>query len=209
MGLKIILADDHSVVRQGVALILKSYFKDIEVRNAQDFAEVLSVLKKFDAEIILLDINILGGNTTAMIDSIRKVNKKIYILMFSAYQESNYALRYIQAGANGYLSKEAPEEVIAEAINSLLTTGKYYSNTVKEKILENAFYNTPLNPLELLSEREIGVAELMVKGDGNLEIANKMNIQVTTVSTYRSRIFEKLKISNIVSLIEIFNVYRK
>lgn len=208
MGLKIILADDHSVVRHGVSLILKSYFKDLEIRNAQDFPGALLLLKEFDAEILFLDINISGGNSTSMIEKVRKVNKKINILMFSAYEESNYALRYIQAGANGFLSKEAPEEDMAEAVNSLLKTGKYFSNAVKEKILENAFQNTPVNPLELLSEREITVAELIVKGEGNLEIANQMNIQMTTVSTYRSRIFEKLKISNIVGLIEIFKVYR-
>jgi len=208
MSLKIILADDHTVVRHGVSSLLRSLFEDLEIKTSQDFTELIPLLHEFDAQILLLDINISGGNSIAMIDKVRKANPKIYILMFSAYEESNYALRYIHAGANGFLSKEASEEEIAKAINTLLKTGKYISNIVKEKILENVLQNAPMDPLEVLSIREIEVADLLIKGLGVLEISNQLNIQTTTVSTYKNRIFEKLKITNIVSLVEIFNIYR-
>ena len=206
MGVKIILADDHSVVRQGLALILKSQFKDIQIKYATEFQEVISILQDFDAQIIFLDINISGGNSTAMIEKIRKANSKVCILMFSAYEEDTYALRYIHAGANGFLSKEASEDEMINAVNTLLETGKYFSSRTKEKILERVLQNAPMNPIEMLSDREIEVAELLAKGAGNLEIANILNIQMSTVSTYKIRIFEKLKITNVVSLSEILRI---
>lgn len=208
MGIKIILADDHSVVRQGVSLILKSHFRDIEIKNASEFHEVISIIQSFNAQIIFLDINILGGNSTLMIEKIRKYNSKISILMFSAYEEDTYALRYIHAGANGFLSKEASEEEMVEAVNSLLKTGKYFSSRTKEKMLDRILQNTPMNPVELLSDREIEVAELLAKGLGNIEIANILKIQMSTVSTYKIRIFEKLKISNVVNLSEILRIHK-
>lgn len=208
MGIKIILADDHGVVLHGTSAIIKSHIKDVEIKHARNFSETIILLKEFEPTILFLDINMAGGNTTTMIDKIKKVNKKTYILIFSAYEEINYALRYIQAGADGFLSKEAPEEDMIEAINSLLKSGKYISSMVREKIVENAFLKKSVNPLDQLSEREISVAEFLAKGEGNLEIANQLNIHVSTVSTYRSRIFEKLNITNIVGLIDIFRVYK-
>lgn len=208
MGLKIILADDHSVVRNGVSIILKDAFKDLEIKNAQNFFEATALLDSFDAQIIFLDINIPGGNTTAMIDKIKQVRPEVMILMFSAYQETQYALRYIHAGADGFLSKDSSEEEIINAVNTLLKTGKYISNVLKDKILENILHEIPINPLQNLSNREIEVAELLARGEGNLEISNLLNIQMTTVSTYKNRIFEKLKISNVVNLAEILKIYK-
>lgn len=127
--------------------------------------------------------------------------------MFSAYDEEQYALRYIHAGANGFLNKDSSDAEILLAVRSVLETGKYISPSIKEKILENVFLKTPINPLETLSDREAEVARLLAKGEGNLEIANRLNIQMTTVSTYKNRIFEKLKINNVVSLVEILKIY--
>ena len=128
--------------------------------------------------------------------------------MFSAYDESRYALRYIHAGANGFLNKYSKDEEIINAVKSMLETGKYISDVVKEIIIENALLKNPVNPLEKLSDREIEVAELLVNGDGNLEISNKLKIQMTTVSTFKTRIFDKLGINNVVKLVEILRVYK-
>lgn len=208
MGIKIILADDHGVVLHGTAAILKAHFKDAEIKYARSFPETIQLFKEFDPTILFLDINMAGGNSTTMIEKIKKRNKKTLILIFTAYEESHYALRYIQAGAHGFLSKEAPEEEMIEAVNSLLKSGKYFSQSIKERIVENAILKKPINPLDKLSEREISVAELLAKGMGNVEIANQLHIHVSTVSTYRIRIFEKLKISNLVGLIDTLRVYK-
>lgn len=204
--IKILLADDHSVVRHGISLILREACGDVEILHAENFNEVL-VKSKEKISLIFLDINLPGGNSPKMIEKIREKNQKVNILMFSAYDEEQYALRYIHAGANGFLNKDSSDAEILLAVRSVLETGKYISPSIKEKILENVFLKTPINPLETLSDREAEVARLLAKGEGNLEIANRLNIQMTTVSTYKNRIFEKLKINNVVSLVEILKIY--
>lgn len=203
----ILLADDHSVVRHGVSLILKDAFQRINITHCDSFDQVISKLRE-KQDLIFLDINLPGGNSTKMIEKIRQNYPNLLILMFSAYDETQYALRYIHAGANGYLNKDNSDVEIVKAVRSIIETGKYISDAVKEKILENALYKTPINPLESLSDREIEVAELLVSGEGNLEISNKLNIQMTTVSTFKNRIFEKLGINNVVRLVEILKIYK-
>jgi DNA-binding NarL/FixJ family response regulator len=203
----ILLADDHSVVRHGVSLILKDAFQSINITHCDSFDQVISKLRE-KQDLIFLDINLPGGNSTKMIEKIRQNYPNLLILMFSAYDETQYALRYIHAGANGYLNKDSSDVEIVKAVRAIIETGKYISEAVKEKILENALYKTPINPLESLSDREIEVAELLVSGEGNLEISNKLNIQMTTVSTFKNRIFEKLGINNVVRLVEILRIYK-
>lgn len=206
--LKLIIADDHLIVRKGVSSLLKMSYDKIEIKEVGGVNEIIPLLKNFKAQILLLDINIPGGNCTGMIKEIRQVNEEIYILMFSGYDESSYALRYIKAGANGFLSKDASEEEIIAAISVLLKTGKYISPFVQEKILSSMLFDIPMNPLKKLSKRELEVAELLTNGERVLEISNELHVQPSTISTYKNRIFEKLKVSNLVDLVELFKVYR-
>jgi DNA-binding NarL/FixJ family response regulator len=205
--MRIIIADDHSVVRQGVSLILREAFKDIEIVHTDTFPNALDILKNKSFDLLLLDINLPGGNSINMINEVRNIRENIKILMFSAYDEEQYALRYIHAGVQGYLNKLSSEETIIEAVKTVLDGGKYISYKVKDKIFENALNKMPDNPLDALSNRELEIAGLLVRGEGNLEIANRLNIRMSTVSTYKSRIFEKLEINNVVSLLEKFRLY--
>lgn len=205
--LKILLVDDHSVVRHGVSVLLKRAFDKVTITQADSFEDLLTKLNQ-KHDLLFLDINLPGGNSTKMIEQIKASQPDLLIMMFSAYDESRYALRYIHAGANGFLNKYSKDEEIIKAVKSILETGKYISDVVKEKIVENALLNKPINPLEKLSDREVEVAELLVSGDGNLEISNKLNIQMSTVSTLKNRIFDKLGISNVVRLVEILRVYK-
>ncbi|WP_159799866.1 response regulator transcription factor [Flavobacterium sp. MK4S-17] len=205
----ILLADDHSVVRRGVALIIREKFPFIETMHAESFDEVKVKLKDMPVSLLILDINLPGGNTVKMIEQAKQIQPEMKILMFSAFDEEQYALRYIHSGADGYLNKLTSEDKIAEAVQTIIDGGKYISEKVKEKIFENALNNTHYNPLESLSNREIEIAELLVQGEGNLEIANRLNIQMSTVSTYKNRIFEKLEVNNIVSLVEKYKLYKE
>ncbi|GGB78840.1 DNA-binding response regulator [Flavobacterium suaedae] len=204
---KILLADDHSVVRRGVALILKESLSDIEIHHAADFPGVISKLKTTEIDLLVLDINLPGGNTVLMVERVKAIQPSLKVLIFSAFDEEQFALRYIHAGADGYLNKLSAEEKITEAAITILEGEKYISEKVKNKIFENTLNNTPHNPLETLSDREMEVAALLANGDGNLEIANKLNIQMSTVSTYKHRIFEKLNVNNLVSLVEKYKLY--
>ncbi|MCO6148354.1 response regulator transcription factor [Flavobacterium sp. NRK1] len=196
----ILIADDHSVVRQGVSLILREFFDDIAIEHSESFPETLSMLKINSYDLLLLDINLPGGNNVTMINESRVVQPNMKILMFSAYDEDQYALRFLQAGANGYLNKLSSEEKIIDAVKVVLGGGVYTD-------LDLTVYSQDSNPLDSLSNRELEIAGLLVKGEGNLEIANKLNIGMSTVSTYKGRIFEKLNVTNVVSLAEKYKMY--
>lgn len=200
--MKILIADDHSVVRQGISLILKESFKNVTINHSETFPDTLSLIKEENFDLLLLDINIPGGNNIAMIQEVKKAAKNIRILMFSAYEEEKYAARYIQAGAHGYLNKLSDEDKIIRTVKDILDGNKDASDGIIQ-----ANSHGGKNPLLVLSGRELQIAELLVNGEGNLEIANKLNIRMSTVSTFKSRIFEKLNVDNVVTLSEIFRLY--
>lgn len=205
--MKILIADDHSVVRQGVSLVLREYFTDMEVVQADTFELTLDMLKRDTFRLILLDINLPGGNSITMIDAVKAIQQKAKILVFSAYDEEQYALRYIQAGADGYLNKLSSEEKIIEAVKTVLKGGKYMGESIKNLLAQHPGVMLHDNPFYLLSNREMEIMLLLVNGEGNLEIANKLNIGMSTVSTYKSRIFEKVGVNNVVSLAEKYRLH--
>lgn len=204
----ILLADDHSVVRRGVSLVVRDALPGVIVHHAESCEDLLKLAATQNIDLLVLDINLPGGNSPAMIAKIKDAHPKIKILIFSAFDEDQYALRYLHAGADGYLNKLTSEENIVEAVKTILNGERYISSKIKNKILENTLTNTPHNPLEMLSNREMEILELLAQGEGNLEVANKLNIQMSTVSTYKTRIFEKLQVSNIVSMVEKYKLYK-
>lgn len=204
---KILLADDHSVVRRGTGLILKEIFPHTEILHADSFNAVTSVLATEQIDLLILDINLPGGNTPAMVEKAKAIQLSVKVLIFSAFDEGQYALRYLNSGADGYLNKLMPEDELVTAVKMILKGERYVSEKVKKKMLENIYSGTPDNPLEMLSNRELEIVTLFAQGEGNLEIANKLNIQMSTVSTYKNRIFDKLGVNNIVSLVEKYKFY--
>ncbi len=202
--MKILIADDHSVVRQGMSLILRDAFNDIQIGQADSFYETLNLVKDDAFDLLLLDINLPGGNHPAMIDDIKAMQDDIKILMFSAYEEEHYAMRYLQAGAHGFVNKLSAEDKIIEAINTVLNNEIYIGESLKALLSSGA---TGDNPEDILSKREFEIGKLLVQGEGNLEIANRLNIRMSTVSTYKTRIFEKLGVTNVVTLAEKYRLY--
>ncbi|MNQ60300.1 Oxygen regulatory protein NreC [compost metagenome] len=204
---KILVVDDHLIVRIGISMVLKKEIENLNIWSAENYIDALSLLKEKSFDLVILDIGIPGGKNVGMIEEIRDIQPNIKILIFSAFEEDLYACRYIISGANGYLNKLSKEDKIIEATRAILEKGKYIQPEIVNKIVESALNKTPLNPLDMLSKREFEIAELIVAGEGNLEICNKLDIQMSTVSTYKNRVFEKLKVTNIVDLIEIFKIY--
>lgn len=211
MSVHILIADDHAIVRQGILLMIKELMLPATVIQAQDYPELIAALHSAPKiDLLLCDINMPGGDSFKISETAKAIHPNIKTLIFSAYSEDLYALRYIQSGANGFLHKDASEEEIKHAIISVLQTGKYVSRHLSESVITQLFSNdaiVPNNPLALLSNREMEVAGLLVKGLGLLEISNQLNIRVSTISTYKTRLYEKLKITNIAELISIYNTY--
>jgi len=203
---KILIADDHSIIRQGISLIFKESNPEIKTLHASIFSEALLILEKESVDLIVLDIAIPEGQGIQMIETIKSIAPEVKILIFSAFEEELYARRYLKAGANGYLNKLSSEEEFKHAFDEMISTGSYISAVVKSK-MNTTYAQKSGNPLDLLSVREIEIARMLVKGYGNLEIGNTLELQNSTVSTYKNRIFDKLAVSNTVALASLFQTY--
>lgn len=205
---KVIIADDHGIVRRGVINIIRENWGTINILQAETFEQTLAHLQK-PADLLILDINMPGGNNIAMVKIIKSIQAKTKILMFSSYHENIFALRYLQAGANGYLSKNSDELEIVKAIHAVMEGRKYLSQEMKDSLLDIFSINgeEQINPLALLSNRELEVGIHLAQGTGVLEISKLMNLQIGTVSTYKARTFEKIGVKNIVALAEKFKLY--
>lgn len=205
---KILIVDDHYIVRSGMSLLLENELGDVQVFGANDFQEAVIECGKTSFDLVILDINMPGGKKCYMVDDLRELQKDVKILIFSAHEEDIYAFRYIQAGANGYLNKLSDSGTIVKAVKTVLEAGKYISSDILDKFIAfSQQKRESTNPLEELTHRELEIAEFLVKGFGNLEIANELDIKMTTVSTHKLNIFKKLHITNIIELSELFKKF--
>ena len=202
-----LIADDHCIVSQGISMLINEIFINAKIYQSGNFKETLKILDESKIDILVLDINFPDGNSINIIKDIKASQPDIKILIFTAYNEDIYALRYLNSGASGYLNKGSSEEEMKLALTSMVLTGKYITQNVKDRILDSYISKSPINPIEQLSNRELEVARMLIKGHGNLEISDILNIKKTTVSTFKNRIFEKLEIENLASLIEVFRIY--
>lgn len=207
--MKILIVDDHFVIRQGVANILRKKFNNALIFHEGEISKALELLKFEEWDLLILDVYFPEGSILKYIKEIKELQPDCRILIFSAINEEHHVLPFIQEGANGYLNKISTEGEIHDAVNTMLETGKYFSDTLKEIILDNALDGKQPVSINTLAEREMEVAKLLVKGEGNLEISNRLNLQKSTVSTYKKRVFEKLKINNVIELADIFRYYGK
>lgn len=202
-----LVADDHSIVRNGLALVIKSTFDNAFVYEAGTFNEIQTFVSEIQIDFLILDISFPEGSVLRMLPGLKALQPNMKILMFSSYDEEVYAVRYFKAGADGYLSKLSTPDDIQHALVTLSQDGKYTSEKIKDKIIASFIHKKSDNPLETLSERELEIATLLVKGYGNLEISNELDLKATTVSTYKTRVFEKLNITTIPALIQKFDLY--
>lgn len=207
----ILIAEDHPIVRLGVTSIIQHLLDPVNIVEVEDLDQAVWQLSRTTFELLILDINIPGGNNLQMLNTIRLRQPYIRILIFSAYDELLYGLNYLQAGADGYLGKNASGGEIENAITTVLNNEKYLSAAIKEQLMQRISTTAPLaslsNPLYALSAREMEVMHLLLKGIGVNHIAQVLNLQTTTISTYKNRIFGKLGTANIIELSEKVRLY--
>lgn len=202
--INVLIADDHSIVRLGMKQIVCSLPGVMLVKEANTFDDVISLIENQHFDLLILDINMPGGNSRQMIYAVKLRQPNIRILVFSAYDEMLYALNYLQAGADGYIEKNSPDEAFKAAINAVLTGEKYISRAIREQLIGKftGQQEHHANPFSVLSPREIEVMNLLTKGLPLIKIAEILHLQLTTVSTYKTRIFEKVGVKNVVALME-------
>ncbi|TZG00054.1 response regulator transcription factor (plasmid) [Chryseobacterium panacisoli] len=199
---KILIADDHHVVRIGTAMILEKNFNYFEVDFAETYGEAKQKIESEKYDLIILDIELPGSILKSMVKEIKSISEETLILIFTSYKE-NIALQYIEEGANGFLNKQSDPEMFVKAVEAVFKDGYYYTPEIMHEMLKGS---KKKKTVEHLSERELQVFNLLAKGNGNLEIANALNIEESTVGTYKRRVYQKLKITN---LIELFDIYKE
>jgi two-component system invasion response regulator UvrY len=206
---RILIADEQSVVRMGMKFLLSSMYTRTEIHVASTFTEVLDSMNQNYFDLIILDVTIEKRTNMEIIDTIRSKQPNALILIFSGLNEQLYALRYLEAGANGFLSKNSSDEEHKIAIYSVLSSGKYISRKVQDRLLTSAFERKSLNPFDNLSSREMQIMLLLAQGKWTKEIATILNLKLSTISTFKARIFEKLDVNNSVDLFKKLELYTK
>lgn len=198
-----LLADDHSLIRQGLLFVIEDISPDSKIFQASNLQQALESVKTNEIDIAIIDAHFPDGNSLTILPEIKKIRPEIKILIFTGIDESTQSLKYINAGANGFLGKMSEEDEIENALQKMLQYGEYISPVTQSLLLDSLRNPKGANPLSRLTEREFQIAELYAEGFGNLEIANKLDVKQNTISTIKKRIFEKLEIENIVELIEL------
>jgi DNA-binding NarL/FixJ family response regulator len=199
--IKILIADDHSIVRRGVRDILTELPFALEVNEADSASTTLRLINNQAFDIFILDISFPDGNGLEILNQIKSIQPNAKVLFLSMYPEEQYARRAIKNGAFGYLTKDsAPTELVA-AIQNIIAGRKYVTSTLVQILVDDLISPAPKERHDTLSDREFQVLLEVAKGKKVKEIADELHISPKTVSTYRTRIFEKLKLSTTAELV--------
>ncbi len=199
--IKIFIADDHAIVRKGLKQIISETPDMIVSEEADNGLEALDKISENNYDVILLDISMPGKNGLEILRLVRKKKPKLPVLMLSVHSEEQYAVRSLRAGASGYLTKEsAPDELIA-AIRTISKGGKFVNASLAEKLISELEIYVERPSHETLSDREYQVMCMSVMGNTLKEIAQELSLSIQTVSTYRTRILEKMNMNSIAEVI--------
>lgn len=200
--IRILIADHQPIVSYGIRMLFENS-KDIKVVNtANSAAQLLDCLKKSNIDIVLMTMDLPDINGITVLRSIKKEFNAVSVIIFSTHPEDIYAISAIKAGASGYLSKTVTTATIKRALLKVFKGGIYVSKELAESL---AFEKNNLGTMHLykkLSTREVEVLKLISSGKRNIEIADQLNINEKTVSTYKLRLMKKLNVSNLVELID-------
>ncbi|HRE39754.1 MAG TPA: response regulator transcription factor [Ignavibacteria bacterium] len=198
--IKILIVDDHQMIREGVKKILKSE-PDIQILGeAKNGVEAIDFVSKNQIDLVILDITLPGQSGIDIMKSLQKIHNKIKILIFSMHPEDRFAVRALKSGASGYLTKDAGAEQLVNAIHKIANGSKYISETLAEQLALEIYEEKFKELHEYLSDREFEVFLMISKGKKVSHIADVLNISIPTVNTYRARILEKMKMKSNVEL---------
>jgi two-component system invasion response regulator UvrY len=192
---RILIADDHTIVRKGLKQILSEGMKNVEFGESADAVQTLQLIRSpFD--LLILDLSMPGRSGLDLLKDIKVHSPKLPILVLSMYPEDQYALRVIKAGAMGYLTKDSAPEELVNAVTKILAGGKYISAALSDQLIDLVQRPQKGEGHEQLSDREFQVLKLIASGKPVSEVAAVLSLSVKTVSTYRSRVLDKLHLGS-------------
>ena len=196
--MKVLIADDHAIVRKGIHQIINSLEQVDSVEEAEDGFEVLSKYKQTKFDLVILDLSMPKKNGLDTLKEIIQLDPKAKVLILSVYAEEQYAIRSFNSGAYGYITKNTAPTEILSAIEQVLKGKKYVSPALAERLISLKSIERPLH--ESLSDREFQIMLLSAEGYSITKIAEELNISAKTVSTYRARILEKMNFENFIQV---------
>lgn len=191
--INVMIVDDHLIVREGLKQIITESSDIRVVDEASNGTEALAKVKHAECDVLLLDISMPGRSGLEILKDLKHEAPSLSVLILTMHPEEQYAVRVLKAGASGYLTKESAPDELIEAIRKVSKGGKYISPTLAEKLAFDLEIDTGRPPHETLSDREFQVLCLIASGKTVTEIADEMVLSVKTISTYRSRILEKMR----------------
>jgi len=194
-----LVVDDHPIVRKGICQILDDYAVETYIAEAGDASEAMKKFRERKYDLILLDINLPGRGGLDLLEDIKGYEPNIKVLMVSMYPEQQYAIRALRTGASGYLTKESAADELVVAVDKILKGGRYITQSIAEQIFDAIDKQGP--PHEALSNRELEVLIQIAKGRSLKDIGEMLALSEKTISTYRSRILEKMSMSSNADLV--------
>jgi two-component system invasion response regulator UvrY len=199
--IRVVLVDDHPVVRRGLRETLSADPGIAVVAEASQAEEVPGTLAAHRCDVMLLDISLPGRGGIEVLKDVRRDHPSTKVLIVSTHDEAQYAVRAVRAGAAGYLTKSSPPEELVRAVRAVAATGRYFTDSVAAALAEFTVNDRAAPGHELLSDREHEVLRLLTDGLTVSEIAERLSLSVKTVSTYRTRLAEKLGVRTTADLV--------
>jgi len=194
--LRILIADDHTVVRKGLRQILLDEFPTAQIEEVADAEELIKKVMTARWDVVVSDLSMPGRSGLDALQQIKLSYPDLPVLILSIHPEEQYALRALKSGASGYLSKDTAPDELVKAVQKVLLGKKYISQAIAEKLANTFSSDAVLHPHESLSDREFDVMKLLANGKSVSEIAEMLSLSVTTVSTYRARVMVKMDLKS-------------
>lgn len=194
--MRILITDDHAVVRQGLKQILAEEFRRAEFGEAASAQEAIERVWRETWDVVVLDITMPGRSGLEVLKEIKKSKPKLPVLVLSMHPEDQFAVRLLKIGASGYMTKESAPNELVGAVKKVMAGGRYISGSLAEKMASYLAIDVQTPPHERLSDREFLVLRLIASGKTPTVIAKELGLSVKTISTYRMRILEKMDMAN-------------
>jgi two-component system invasion response regulator UvrY len=205
--MNVLIADDHKIVRMGLSIIVSSEIIGAEISEAANAAEVLKILKQKKIDMMLMDLKMPDTDSIGLLEQALSIYPSLKVLVVSLNPERVFAMRCLKAGAFGYIEKSSDQTSLKKAVLQVSKGKKYMSEDIVEQMAEYLTSGKSSDPFAELTKKEFLVATYLINGMGNKEICDALNLQTSTVATYKMRIFEKMNIKNVHELAQLAAQY--
>ena len=199
--ISILIVDDHPIFREGLCQILAGELSSMKVSQASNAREAIEYVREQNWSLVILDMNLPDKSGLEVLKEMKLVRPTMPVLILTLHSEDEFAVRVFRVGANGYLTKESARDSLATAVRKILAGGKYVSSSLAEKLATDLRWDTSKPLHEQLSDREYEVLRMLAEGKTVGSIAAELNLSVNTISTYRTRILDKMGLKNTAELI--------